>query len=54
MNQFKDFQELWHFLNTKPVEPKRYEPEPEKLEEKPKKATKKKGKKEDGEVLQAD
>lgn len=54
MNHFKNFQELYSFLNAKPVEPKKYEePVEEKAEAKPKKATKKKGKK-DGEVLQAD
>lgn len=48
MNQFNNFQELWRFLNSKPVEPKKYE-EPK---EEPKKTTKKR--KKDGEVLQAD
>lgn len=39
---FKTFQEYLMFLNAKPVEPKEYKPK------------KKRGKKEDGTVLQAD
>lgn len=41
---FKDFQEYYMFLNATPVEPKEHKPAPKK----------KRGKKEDGTVLQAD
>lgn len=54
INHFNNFQELYTFLKSKPIEPRKYVPKEEPKEE-PKEAPKpKKRKKKDAEVLQAE
>lgn len=54
MNHFNNFQELYTFLKSKPIEPRKYVPKEEPKEE-PKEAPKpKRRKKKDAEVLQTE